>query len=79
MSTLEATVSMLETLPEEEINAIYEVTKRFFINRTGNNPFQPKTEDEIIQELDIARGDAEAGMVTDAKEVSSELREKYGL
>lgn len=79
MSTLEATVSMLETLPEEELNAIYEVTKRIFVNRSVNNPFQPKTEDEIIRELDIAREHVEEGMFFEAEEVSEELRRKYGL
>lgn len=79
MSTLEATVSMLETLPEEEINTIYEVTKRFFVNRGGNNPFQSKTEDEIICELDTAKKHVEAGLVNDAKDASKELRAKYGL
>lgn len=77
MSTLEATVSMLETLPEEEINTIYEVTKSFFVNR--NNFFLPKKEDEIIRELDKTREHVEAGMTVDAKEVSNELRDKYGL
>lgn len=79
MSTLEATVSMLETLPEDELNTIYEVTKRFFVNSANNNPFQPKTEDEIIAELDIAREHANNGLVSDAKLVSKELRAKYGL
>ena len=37
MSILEATVSMLETLPEDDVNTIYEVTKRFFVNRGNDN------------------------------------------
>ncbi len=77
MSTLEATVSMLEKLSEEEINTIYEVTKSFFVNR--NNFFLPKKEDEIIRELGKTREHVEAGMTVDAKEVSNELRDKYGL
>lgn len=79
MSTLEATVSMLETLPEDELKTIYEVTRRFFVNRTSANPFQPLSEEQIVAELDIAREHAKQGMYSDAKDVSRELRAQYGL
>ena len=79
MSILEATVSMLETLPEDDVNTIYEVTKRFFVNRGNDNPYKLKSVDEIINELDAARENAKNGKFSDAGEVSRELRAKYGL
>ncbi|MBR1851607.1 MAG: hypothetical protein IJ794_00310 [Lachnospiraceae bacterium] len=79
METLAATVSMLEALPENELQTIYEVTKSFYINRTSENPFQPKTEDDILAELDEAKAQADQGLYKSASAVSRDLRSKYGL
>lgn len=79
MGTLEATVSMLETLPENELHTIFEVTKSFFVNCTSDNPFRPMTEDEFITGLDLAKANADQGLYSEAMDVSKELRDKYGL
>ena len=41
MSTLDATVSMLELLPEEELRVVQKLVKSIFDNKASSNPFQP--------------------------------------
>lgn len=77
MSTLEATVSMLETLPEDDLIAISGIVKRFIIK--NNSPYAPLTKKETLEKLAKSRKQAEEGKVRDAKEASDEIREKYGL
>lgn len=79
METLETIVAMLETLSEDELKIIYEVTKSFFINKISINLFKPLLEDEIITKLNLAKGHADQGLYKDATEISKEIKEKYGL
>lgn len=43
------------------------------------NPYRPYTREEIIGQLDIAKKHASEDRVMDAKQVSYNIREKYGL
>lgn len=79
MSTLEATVSMLETLPESELLAIHDMTRRFFIKHTAQNPLEPMTEQQMLEKLEVSRKHAEEGKMMDADVAISRIREKYGL
>lgn len=51
----------------------------FEIKRASANPYEALTEHELLVKLEKSREHAEQGMVRDAKEVSSNMREKYGL
>ncbi len=77
MSTLEATVSMLETLPEEDLLAIRGIVQRFIAK--NSNPYRPLTKKETLDKLAASRKHAEEGMVIDAREAAEEIRQKYGL
>lgn len=44
-----------------------------------SNPFIPLTEDEIYNQLKKARDHAASGKMKDARQVSANVREKYGL
>lgn len=79
MSTLDATVSMLRTLPESELLTIYDLTRRFFIKQNKGTELETMTEDQILEKLDIARCHADEGRVMDADVAVSKLRMKYGL
>ena len=77
MGTLEATVSMLEQLPEKDLLKIQAFVRLFFPE--ASNPFSPLTEEEIYAQLERSRKHAEEGKLKDAKRISSIVRAKYGL
>lgn len=79
MSTLEATVLMLQSLPESELLTIYDLTRRLYIKQNKDIEFKVMTEAEMIDKLDTSRKHAEEGMVMDADVAISKLRVKYGL
>ena len=76
MSTLEATVSMLEMLPESELTTV----RNFIVqNIIKNNPFQKLTEEQLIDDLETSRIQYEAGQYSDMSEAIQEIGERYGL
>ena len=77
MSTLEATVSMLEQLPERDLLKIQAFVRLFFPETS--NPFDPLTEEEIYAQLERSRKHAEERKRKDARQVSSKVRAKRGL
>ena len=79
MSTLDATVSMLKTLPEAELLTIYDLTRRFYIKQAKNAGPKPMAEEQMLEKLDLASQHAAEGKVMDADVAVSKLREKYGL
>lgn len=79
MSTLDATVSMLKTLPESELLTIYDLTRRFYMKQEKSVKPEPMTEQQMLDKLDLARKHAAEGKVMDADVAVSKLRGKYGL
>lgn len=79
MSTLEATVSMLRSLPEAELLTIHDFTRRLYIKQNKDVELKVMTEEEILDKLDTSRKHADEGRVMDADVAVSKLREKYGL
>ena len=51
----------------------------FEIKKKIPNPYVTLTEDEFLTKLDTSRKHAEQGLVRDADEVISDMRNKYGL
>ena len=51
----------------------------FEIKRTNTNPYEALTEQEILDRLEQSREHAAQGMYKEAKEVSRDMREQYGL
>lgn len=79
MSTLEATVSMLELLSERELLVIQKLVQRIFESHEKNNPFQPLTEEQIYTLLTASRQQAENGEYDDASDFYKEMTAKYGV
>ena len=79
MSTLDATVTMLKTLPETDLLTIYDLTRRFYIKQNVNTEPEAMAEQQMLNKLDEARKNASAGKVIDADVAVSKLRTKYGL
>ncbi len=75
MSTLDATVSMVQICTEEELQVVQQVIRQFFLNRST----QTTTKSQFLEELDISRKQYQNGQCQEAHQALSELREKYGL
>lgn len=83
MTTFEATVSMMQNLSEADLLVINEFVKRLSskeeIRKERYNPFKHLTREEIVEQLAIARKNAEEGHVMEARHASDNIRAKYGL
>ena len=75
MSTLEATVSMIERCTEDELQVVQQVIRQFFVNRGP----QTITKNQFLEELELSRRQHQNGKCQEATEMFAELRDKYGL
>ena len=79
MSTIEATVSMLETMPEEARTMVFKYTQSLFTSPKPANPFTPKTEKDILSDLDESRRQISAGQGADMKQALLDMGERHGF
>lgn len=75
MSTLDATVSMVQRCTEDELQVVQQVIRQFLLNRGS----QTTTKSQFLEELEISRKQHQNGQCQEADEALAELREKYGL
>ena len=76
MSTLEANLNLLATIPEENQK---EIQRYLLMNFCGNNPFKPLSKKEILSELAKSRECFTRGEGEDFDEALDEISLKYGL
>jgi len=55
MSTLDATVSMLEAMPEDARIKVLEFTQQLFTSRKPANPFVPISQEQVLSDLAESR------------------------
>ncbi len=80
MSTLEATVSMLEALPEDAKMLVYKYTQSLFAaDQAHTNPFLPLTEEQILSDLAQSRQEIADGKGVNMKEALAKMGEKHGF
>jgi hypothetical protein len=79
MSTLEATVSMLETMPEEAQKKVFTYTQTLFSAERPANPFTPKSEVQILADLDKSEQEIAEGKCQEATSAVMELRRAHGF
>ena len=51
----------------------------FELKKKTANPYVALSEDDILQKLEVSRKHADEGLVRDADEVISDMRQKYGI
>ena len=51
MSTIDATVSMLEAMPEDAKIKVMEFTQQLFTSRKPANPFVPVSQEQLLCDL----------------------------
>ncbi len=79
MSTLEYTISLLETMSEEKLKEVQNYIQYITFRDEGSMPFKPLSEDEIVRQLIESVEKSDMGATTPASAVSQRMREKYAI
>lgn len=79
MSTLEATVSMLEAMPEEARIKVYQYARSVFSSNRPSNPFLPVTKDSVLADLEASSQEIDRGEGVNAKEAIQDMRHQHGF
>lgn len=80
MSTLEATVGVVELLSEENLVKVQYVARQLLMNQ-DNVKLQENilTKQQFLDELELSREQASTGKCRDAKDAVNDIRSRYGL
>lgn len=78
ISTIERTVSILEILPVESQRKVLSFSVELLENER-DNPFRPKTEDELFERIDHSIAQADAGELLNAGEAVDEVMAELNL
>lgn len=76
MSTLEANMELLSTIPEKHQK---EIQQFLLMNFCSENPYKPLRKNEILSELAQSRKCYESGEEEDFDKAVDEIGVKYGL
>lgn len=76
ISTREANIALLSTIPEEAQQQIYVYLTQNFCN---GNPYKPKSAEEIYSELAESRACYERGEYEDFDDALDDISKRYGL
>ena len=76
MSTLEANLELLSTIPEKYQK---EIQQFLVVNFCGENPYKPLSRNEILSELAQSRASCERGEGEDFDQAVDEIGEKYDI
>ena len=79
MSTLEATVSMLEVMPEEAQRQVYLFTQELFTAKKPASPFTPRSERQIMEDLAESRAQLARGEGVDMEDALQRMGKEYGF
>ncbi len=78
MSTLDATVSMLEAMPEDARIKVMEFTQRLFTSSKPANPFVPVSQERILPDLAESRQQISDGKGLDMKDALKKMGKQHG-
>ena len=78
-STYDATIDMLQLLNDSELSAIQSVAKVFIINPSVARPYQPLTEEQLLERIDTALKHINEGLYEDTELVEESLRAEFGI
>ena len=79
MSTLEATMSMLEAMPEDARLKVFEFTQQLFSAPRPASPFAPLSEEKLLADLDEARRQIENGQGQNIQEALLGMGKRHGF
>ena len=79
MSTLDATVSMLEAMPEDARIKVLEFTRQLFTSRKPANPFVPVSQEQVLSDLAESRQQIAAGQGLNMEDALSRMGKQHGF
>ena len=79
MSTMEATISMLEAMPEEARRKVLEFTRQLFTAGQSANPFVPVTAEQILGDLEESRTQISEGQGIPMEDALTALGREHGF
>ena len=79
MSSMEATLSMLETMPEEARVQVLEFTRKLFTSMRPANPYTPLTSGQILNDLEKSRNQIMCGEGLDMEAALNDLGRRHGF
>ena len=79
MSTLAATVSMLEAMPEDARIKVMEFTQKLFTSRKPANPFVPVSQEQILSDLAESRQQISAGQGLNMEDALKRMGKQHGF
>ena len=79
MSTLEATLSMLESMPEEARLLVFQYTQKLFNAEKPANPFMKKSAEAILSDLSESREQIAHGEGEPIKTALDQMGKRHGF
>ena len=79
MSTLEYTISMLETMPEDKLREVQKYIQYLIFKDMADMPMESFNEDIIVRQLTESMKKSDMGATTPADIVSQRMKEKYAI
>lgn len=79
MSTLDATVSMLEAMPEDARIKVMEFTQKLFTSRKPANPFVPVSQEQILSDLAGSRQQISDGKGLNMEDALKRTGKQHGF
>ncbi|MCI9479893.1 MAG: hypothetical protein HFI21_12975 [Lachnospiraceae bacterium] len=79
MSTLDATVSMLQAMPEDARIKVMEFTQKLFTSRKPTNPFVPASQEQILSDLAESRQQISDGKGLDMEDALKRMGKQHGF
>lgn len=79
MSTLDATVSMLEAMPEDARIKVMEFTQKLFMSKKPANPFISVNKDQILSDLAESRQQIADGRGLDMEDELNRMGKQHGF
>lgn len=79
MSTLDATVSMLEVLPEDARIQAFQYVKQLFAAEQPANPYAPVSAEQVLADLDLSERQIREGNCQDMQEALTEMGRRHGF
>ncbi len=79
MSTLDATVSMLEAMPEDARIKVMEFTQKLFMSKKPENPFVAVSKDQVLSDLAESRQQIADGKGLDMEDELNRIGKQHGF
>ena len=79
MSTLDATVSMLEAMPEDARIKVMEFTQKLFTSQKPANPFVPAGQEQNFSDLAESRQQISEGKGLDMGNALNKIGKQHGF